>query len=94
MVTQKSMVAERAHGGTGAPLSHPPFPASPPNNQKCLAKFKKLNREQTLQHNDGRDLFHGIAFCSVEALYKPWNGSFDRIYILVGWIEISMALSI
>ena len=49
MVTQKPMVAEGAHGGTGAPLSHPPFPAAPPNNQKCLAKFKKLDREQTLQ---------------------------------------------
>ena len=44
VVTQKLMVAEGAHGGTGAPLSHPPFPASPPNKQKCLAKFKKLNR--------------------------------------------------
>ena len=54
METQKPMVAEGAHGG----------------NQKCLAKLKKLNREQILQRNDGRDLFHGIAFCSVEALCK------------------------
>ena len=101
-----AVVAQVAHGDTKAhgsrrspwwhksPSFQSPFPASPPNNQKCLAKFKKLNREQTLQHNDGRDLFHGIAFCSVEALYKPWNGSFDHIYILVGWIEIFMAFSI